>query len=318
MSERGIFDREQLHTALAYAAQRFQEALPSRLDIVEYLHKRGFSDESISNYQIGYAPGSWSFLTNATQSEESEFTFDHLREAGLVVEPTTAGKSRYDFYRNRIMFPIYDSQGKVVSFTARRDPFGSEETAKYINGRETGAYKKKETLFGLSHALKALREKGFLNVSEIFITEGAPDVILAHQQGIYNTLAPCGTAYTAEQVALVKRWFPNATQVLCFDGDNAGNEATARKIGDIFGSDVEVALLPAGKDLADVVTSYADPLSIIKAQQKSDLAFLWDYYSTDHNLESTAQKMALLLIYIDFQKDVKRTGSLLNMTKQPI
>jgi DNA primase catalytic core len=289
----GIYEKGQLVHALTWASYQYSECLSRNPRLQEYLKGRGFTKETITEWGIGYAPNDWQFLTRQAQNESGEFTFDHLKETGLVTEKDTR---RYDRFVHRLTFPIHDAQGDIISFTARKHPDDlCEEGGKYINGPQTDLYTKQNVLFGLPQAIQRVREKeGTQHVQEVFITEGAPDVILAHQSGLYATLAPCGTAYTLAQCKAVRRWFPNATQVLCFDGDTAGNDAMTRKVEDLFGADLEVTLLPSGKDLADLCTEGQNVREYLQTHRISDLAFLWRQYTAEKDMQSSAQQMQAL------------------------
>ncbi|HEU4408243.1 MAG TPA: toprim domain-containing protein, partial [Polyangiaceae bacterium] len=155
-------------------------------------------------------------------------------------------------FRNRLMFAVVDVQGRVVAFSGRvlPDPQTGQvdkETGKYINSPESPIYRKGETVFGLFQARQALRER-----QEAVVVEGNFDVVSLHARGLTNVVAPLGTAFTAEQATLIKRFAPTA--VLLFDGDAAGRKATraAREPCKKAGLAVKVAVLPQGKDPDDL------------------------------------------------------------------
>jgi DNA primase len=206
---------------------------------LEYFRHRGFSDATIEAFGLGYAMHGWDDLVKLAEREK--FDLSMLEKAGLLVRRED-GSGYYDRFRARAMFPILSTTGRVIAFGARKmredDPLG-----KYINSPETPIYNKSRTLYGLSHARDAIREKGFA-----VLVEGYADLISVFQGGMHNIVASSGTALTSEQVGLLSRYTKNIT--LVYDGDSAGSQATFRGVDLIIESDldVRVAELPAGED----------------------------------------------------------------------
>lgn len=171
----------------------------------------------LNRFQVGLSSSSWDdYLKYAkTQGYKEEF----LLEAGLLSQSEKTHKL-YDTFRNRLMFPIHDHTGRPVGFAGRLFPWEKDQ-AKYINSKETPAFNKSKVLFGLFFARKAIQEKGFVN-----LVEGYTDVITLHMAGHSNTVAPCGTALTEEQIRLLSRFTKHVN--LVYDGDKAGKAALAR------------------------------------------------------------------------------------------
>ncbi len=217
-----------------------------------YLRKRGLTDESIRHFRLGYAPEGWrhgfDFLVSRGYREQE------IEKAGLSIRKES-GSGQYDRFRDRIMFPISDIVGRIIGYSARVAPGGDESQAKYINTPETPVYHKSRVLYGLYQAKQAVKERGFS-----VLVEGQMDVIACHQAGIGNTIAASGTALTAEQLDILKRYGKEIR--LFFDMDGAGQAAAWKSAMLAFERELETAVisLPHGKDAADAALEDADVL----------------------------------------------------------
>ena len=205
---------------------------------LEYFHQRGFSDETIRIFGLGYSLNSWDgFLTRA---KEEGLKREDLQKAGLI--RTREDGTDYDYFRGRAMFPIFTTTGRVVGFGARKlrddDPLG-----KYINSPETPIYNKSRILFGLFHSKDAIRAE-----DNSLMVEGYADLISLYQAGIQNVVASSGTALTEEQVQLISRYSKKLT--LVYDADSAGSNATIRGMDIALAQDLGVMIveLPEGED----------------------------------------------------------------------
>ncbi|HPY99517.1 MAG TPA: DNA primase, partial [bacterium] len=184
-----------------------------------YLLKRGLSENTIKDWQIGYGSEQWTAMFDYLRSQK--FTEQEIFAAGL------AGRSErgsvYDRFRDRIIFPIREASGTLIAFTARVNPEKADTVTggKYINSPQTEVYDKSRVLFALDKAKKAIKERGFA-----IVVEGQMDAIACHQHGFTNTVASSGTALTREQLKLLKRFSNNL--VLSFDMDSAGQLAADR------------------------------------------------------------------------------------------
>ncbi len=228
--------------------------------VLPYLRERGLIEDSIRSFRLGYAPRGWRNILQFLIGRG--YTVQDIEKTGVLVNKndtsSTTRNSSYDRFRDRVMFPIADSNGKVVGFSARVAPGGDESQAKYINTPETEVYHKSKVLYGIDKAKSEIREKGFT-----FLVEGNMDVIASYQAGIPNTVAVSGTALTSDQIALLKRY---ANKVkMGFDMDSAGEGATKKSIKLCFEKEmsVEVVELPEGKDAADLARK--DPGTLKKA-----------------------------------------------------
>jgi len=207
---------ETLRQLLEDAVVFYRSHLLANPDILNYLHdKRGLTDVSIETFGLGYAPNAWdSALTHFTGRG---YTEQDLVDAGLLSERESGGY--YDRFRNRIMIPIRDEQGRIAGFGARIvDP---NDIPKFLNSPETAIFSKGRLLYGLDRARKAIRQ-----ADQAVIVEGYMDVIAVHQAGYENVVSPMGTALTEDQMRLLKRFTRRI--VLALDPDVAGQKAVLR------------------------------------------------------------------------------------------
>lgn len=209
---------------------------------------RGVSPETARTYRLGYAPHGWDSL--ARDLEGRGMSPRDAENAGMI-SPRRSGDGHYDRFRHRLMFPIADVHGRIVAFSGRildappgevaRE--GQDPPAKYVNSPEGPLYKKGELLFGLHEARVELRREGVA-----VLCEGNFDVLALHQAGCKNVVAPLGTAFTAMQAKLLRRYVSKVT--LVFDGDSAGRKAVASAFGLLIAEALapKVATLPPGED----------------------------------------------------------------------
>ena len=215
----------------------------------DYLAKRGVSADAIKLFRIGAAPDSWDDTVNWARSKK--FDLATVEKAGLIIakeldaQPAVGGQSAiryYDRFRGRLMFPICDEQGRVIGFSGRVLS-GDEKTAKYVNSPETPIFTKSKVFFGLDKSKRAILDAGFA-----IICEGQLDLIACFTNGVQNIVAPQGTAFTEQHARILKRYINEV--VLCFDSDNAGQNAAVRALDHLLASGlaVRVAVVPAPHD----------------------------------------------------------------------
>ena len=221
---------------------------PNSETILNYLHKRGLQDKTIEEWRLGYAPDSWdSLLSNLSKKGYKE---PEMERVGLILK----GERLHDRFRNRLIFPIFDINGRVVAFSGRilNDliPPRTEkaDSGKYVNSPETILYNKSRILYGLNQAKNEIRKN-----DNVVLVEGQMDVVLPWQDGIKNIIATSGTALTEDQLLILKRLTNNL--ILAFDMDEAGFRATKRGIdlAQSEGFNISVLIFPSGKDPADFV-----------------------------------------------------------------
>lgn len=210
-----------------------------------YLRSRGFTDKWIDEFRIGYAPDSWDTLVRFLAEKKFDLP---LMETGGLIMARTGSDGYYDRFRNRILFPIHDAQGRVIGFSGR---VIGEGQPKYLNSPETPVFSKSRTLFNLHRARPAIRKTG-----RAVLFEGHVDVIRAYGTGTRNAIATMGTALTEQHCTALRRLAEHV--VLCYDGDEAGRTAAARALVmlEAAGCSVTVALLPDGMDPDDYIAKY--------------------------------------------------------------
>jgi len=238
----------ELFDVIEEATKFFQTKLKEESEALLYLKQRSLAIEMVKEWRIGFAPNEWRSLK--THLKENGFKDKEMFDAGLIKENEKGGES-YDRFRARIMFPIFDTAGRIIAFSGR--VLSTDEEPKYLNSPDTPLFDKSKTLYGYHAAKKAMREKGFA-----ILVEGQMDLLMSHQAGLDNTVASSGTALTSHQLTILKRLVP--TLIIAYDADNAGKNATFRawKLALATGFEVKVVLMPSGLDPADAVAK--DPL----------------------------------------------------------
>ena len=272
--------RESLQRVLALASGWFRSQLNSELgaEAFAYLHdKRGLSVSTLDAFQLGYAPNKWDGLFRHLNQLEG-FTSEVLQAAGLVI-PRKGGNGFYDRFRNRIIVPIYDRQGRVIGFGGRSLD-GSEP--KYLNSPETEVFQKGKHLFGLNKAVNSIRKH-----DRAVVVEGYFDVIALHSAGITNVVASLGTALSCQQITQLCRCCDSKRIILNFDADVAGIRAASRAIGEVEQLSLQGQLelrvlnLPSGKDPDDFLKHH----SASEYRALLDKAGLWLDWQIEQLLE---------------------------------
>ena len=252
----------------------------------DYLVKRGVSSEGIDLFRLGYAPDLWDDTVNWAKNKGYELPL--VEKAGLILRKESSDHY-YDRFRGRLMFPICDEQGRVVGFSGRVLT-GDEKAAKYVNSPETPIFTKSKVFFGLDKSKRAL-----LEAQSAVVCEGQLDLIACFTAGIQNVVAPQGTAFTADHARILKRYVEEV--VLCFDSDQAGQNAAVRSLDHLLASGlaVRVAVVPAPED----------PDSFIKARGGTEFkklitsaAGFYDFYldrlCTENEITSDRGRLTVL------------------------
>lgn len=240
--------RTTLQDAVEFACKFYEQKLksPEGRQAYQYLIQRGLTDDTIAAYRLGYAPGNNALKAALARESIPEDIALETR----ILTPGRDGKPAFDFFRDRVVFPICDARGRPVAFGGRI--LGDGEP-KYLNSPETPLFHKGGLVYGLSQARKMASDK-----AEVIIAEGYMDVIAMAQAGIKNAVAPLGTALTEQQIAMLWRIAPEP--ILCFDGDTAGRKAALRAADRCLpilepGYSLRFALLPPGQDPDDLIKS---------------------------------------------------------------
>ncbi len=275
--ERKLSHQEKLLEILALAADFYQHALRSHLGSParQYLHSRHLSEETLQKFQIGFAPPGWQSLYEYLVNQKRQ-PVKLLEEAGLLVA-RQQGSGHYDRFRNRIMLPIFDLQGRVIGFAGRalgddRTSGAEHQQPKYLNSPETELFSKSQVVYGLNFARDAI-----VKADQALVVEGYFDVIALHQAGVAQAVAAMGTALTPQQVKALLRYTESKRLIFNFDADRAGLNAATRAIESIEEQarrgevELRILTLPEGKDADEFLREH--PVS--ELQTLLDQAPLW-------------------------------------------
>ncbi|MGL5076186.1 MAG: DNA primase, partial [Waterburya sp.] len=250
--------REELYRILAVTASFYQHALHQSQGetALAYLRsQRKIEDATISKFQLGYAPAGWETLYRYLV-ETKRYPVNFVEQAGLI-KPRKTGSGYYDVFRDRLMIPIMDLQGRIIGFGSRS--LKEEDQPKYLNSPETPLFDKSKTLFALDQARSSISQE-----DSAIVVEGYFDAIALHEAGITNVVASLGTAFTQDQLKQLLRFTPSKQVILNFDADNAGNKATERAIAEVedlvYGGVVQLRILNLadGKDADEFIKSRED------------------------------------------------------------
>ncbi len=273
-----------LREAVEAGCMFFQAALqkPEGKRALDYLHGRGLGDDIIQKYRLGFAPSG-----NVLKAELKRrgFAEDVLLETRLISEGKE-GRDSFDFFRDRVMFPILDLRGRPVAFGGR---VMGEGEPKYLNSPETPLFHKGGLLYGLSLARPVINDK-----NQVIVCEGYMDVIALAQAGFNNAVAPLGTALTETQLEMLWKLVPEP--IMCFDGDKAGQRAAARSAGLALprllpGKSLQFALLPSGQDPDDLVRrSGPDAMMQILGQAVPLSEIIWRQLLADHQTDTPERR----------------------------
>ena len=236
-------EREGLYLVSEFARDYYQQNLLSSEEGkalgLTYFKERGFTDETIATFQLGYALDSWSALTDEAIAKGMNITY--LEKTGLTIA-TEKGR-KIDRFKGRVMFPILSMSGRVLGFGGRILSKEKQKEAKYLNSPESDIYHKSNVLYGIFQAKPFIAKE-----DNCYLVEGYTDVIQLYQRGIKNVVASSGTALTQEQIRLIRRLTPNIT--ILYDGDAAGLRAAIRGVDLILaeGMNVRICTFPEGED----------------------------------------------------------------------
>ena len=234
-------ERESLYLVNEFANTYFQNILfktdQGQAIGLSYFKERGFTNETIKKFNLGYALDQWDAFTEEALKQGYQIEF--LEKTGLTI---VKEDKRFDRFKGRVMFPIHSMSGRVLGFGGRILGI-DKKAAKYVNSPESEVYHKSKVLYGLYHAKQSIAKE-----DNCYLVEGYTDVIQIHQKGIKNVVASSGTALTPEQIRLINRLTKNIT--VLFDGDDAGIRASLRGIDLILeqGMNVKVCTFPQGED----------------------------------------------------------------------
>ncbi|MTH52456.1 DNA primase [Bacillus mangrovi] len=272
-------------------------------DALDYLLKRGFTKESIEQFEIGYSLNSWNFAVKFLANRG--FSLPLMEEAGLLVKKND-GSDFLDRFRNRIMFPILDHHGNTIAFSGR---VMTDEQPKYLNSPETKLFNKSKVLYNFSKARLHIRKH-----HQAVLLEGFADVISASLAGVQHSVAAMGTALTGEQAKVLKR--NSAEVILCYDSDKAGMDAVLRSAKTLSqaGAEVKVAMIPDGLDPDDYIQRFGAEKfqhDVIGASV-SVMTFKMHYFKKGRNLQNEADRLEYI------EQILKEIAALKNSLEQEI
>jgi DNA primase len=272
-------ERESLFLVSGFAQKHYSKNLheteEGKAVGLSYFRERGFRQDIIEKFQLGYSPETWRDLTDAALA--SGYKIEYLVKAGLTILNEENKEKYFDRFHGRVIFPIHNASGRVIGFGGRTLKT-DKKVAKYINSPETEIYHKSNVLYGLYFAKKQI-----IQDDVCYLVEGYTDVTSMHQAGIENVVASSGTSLTVEQIRLIRRYTNNIT--ILYDGDPAGIKASFRGIDLILeeGMNVRVLLFPDNDD----PDSYSKKVSneefksFIKQNTKDFIAFKTELLSAD-------------------------------------
>jgi len=279
----------------------------------DYVTKRGLSVETIKNFQLGFAPEGWDTIKQYLKGKG--YGEPELLAAGLLVERDDG--NNYDRFRNRLMFPIRNIQGKALGFGGRAL---DDSLPKYLNSPQTSIFDKSSSLYGIDRAKTAIRQK-----DQIILVEGYMDALTAHQHGFDNVVASMGTAITDKQLAILKNLTRNL--ILALDADTAGEEAVSRsgemldkmlpvppsfygwvRYEDAHNAEVKILVLPQGKDPDELITEDASQWQNLVTDAKPMVDFIFESVTAKVDLASAKDKSST----------VERLLPLLSEMKDPL
>jgi len=250
---------------------------------LDYLLERGFTKEMIEKFEIGYSLNSWDFIAKFLQKRG--YNLELMERAGLLVKKESDG-TFLDRFRNRIMFPIWDHQGKTIAFSGR--VLEGNQEPKYLNSPETPIFNKSKVLYNFHHARIHIRKS-----QQVILFEGFADVMASDRAGFLNSIATMGTALTDEHAKVIRRNVESA--IICYDSDNAGIEAALRasKILTDAGCYVKIALMPDGMDPDDYIKEYGSEKFIndVIGASVTLMAFKMRYLRRGKNLNDEGERI---------------------------
>lgn len=275
--------RRLLHQVLDAARDFYRSQLAHHKAAQQFIDDRRLSSGMVERFQLGAAPAQWNALSELLQ--QRGYSVELLRDAGLVTVRDDG--SFYDRFRNRVMFPIWNTSGQVIGFAGRTLSTDSDEP-KYINSPQTQLYDKSSTLYALHLARQAITRQRYA-----IVVEGYMDAIALHSAGIEHCIATSGTALTPQHVEILRRYTEQV--VFVFDGDTAGWNAAYRAVGLAISGGIaaEVVLLPEGEDPDSIVRSRGGDIARqLLAKRLSPVEFMvgWSKQTHDWSNLHVAQK----------------------------
>ncbi|OHA93077.1 MAG: DNA primase [Candidatus Zambryskibacteria bacterium RIFCSPHIGHO2_12_FULL_38_34] len=259
-------EKDELFKIMEEATKIYEKQLTENKAVLKYLEKRGLSSPSISKWRLGFAKDEWrnlhDYLIGKGFSKENLLLAGLIKKAPEENRPALQASRYYDTFRNRVMFPISDSAGRVIAFSGRALK-EDEKTPKYLNSPETKLFYKSEVLYGFNIAKNYIRKLDYA-----VLVEGQMDLLLSHQASVFNTVASSGTALT--QLHLKKIQKLSNRVIIAYDSDSSGEKAARRAalMTMSLGMEAKITILPKGEDPASVIQN--EPENWKKALRESE------------------------------------------------
>ncbi|MBQ8587929.1 MAG: DNA primase [Clostridia bacterium] len=285
-------ERENIYQINLEAAQYFYDNLKEGKTAVDYLKKRSLSGAEAKKFFLGYAKDSWDSLFKYLL--QKGYTESDIQKAGLI-KASENGKY-YDFYRNRVMFPIFDTRNRVIGFGGRTL---GDSKSKYLNSPDTPVFNKSRNLYFLNVARRA--KKDF-----VILVEGYMDVISLAKSGYINTVATLGTALTSSQAKIIASEFKEV--VICYDSDGAGRNATNKAIKILREHEIAVSVLNLKdkKDPDEYINTYGVArFDNCLSKRKSDMMYLIDTLEEEYDVTQNSDKVAFVGSMMEYLKLIK-------------
>jgi DNA primase len=275
-----------LYKLLDDATKWYEVNLRKNKDAVAYLTQRGLTKETLIEFRIGFAKDSWDDVYRFLKSKK--YSDKHIQQAGLTVKKEKGGY--YDRFRSRIMFTLFDTQGRIVGFSGRIFSDNKDEKgAKYVNSPEGPLFDKSKMLYGYHRA-----KRDFSSKDSAIIVEGQFDVLMAQQSGSVNTVAVSGTGLTDDQLKMIKRF--TQTLYLAFDSDAAGLKAAKRSVLKAYEHNMKVKVisLPIGQDPADIISNSKEQWEVCVADAQDYVDYHLSMFQRQYPDASFEDKHALV------------------------
>ena len=293
-----ITENEKYYEIMKQAQIYFSKNIFNSLEALNYMDNRGYLEVDLRKFGIGFSENKWdgllSYLTN------KGYNIDDLLELGLVIKNENG--NIFDYFRNRIIFPIYNDNMKIVGFGGRTINT-DENTPKYLNSPESKIFKKGKELFGLLNRGEQIRKRGVA-----ILMEGYLDVLTAHKNGFEFAVASLGTAFTTEQAEYLKRYATNV--IIAYDNDSAGKNATVKAANILKKYDFNIRCLTIDgevKDPDEYLKKYGKKafLKLLKTTTVEVFEYIYEEYSKDLDLKSIVGKERFINRIKDFMLNVK-------------
>ena len=293
-----ITENEKYYEIMKQAQIYFSKNIFNSLEALNYMDNRGYLEVDLRKFGIGFSENKWdgllSYLTN------KGYSIDDLLELGLVIKNENG--NIFDYFRNRIIFPIYNDNMKIVGFGGRTINT-DENTPKYLNSPESKIFKKGKELFGLLNRGEHIRKRGVA-----ILMEGYLDVLTAHKNGFEFAVASLGTAFTIEQAEYLKRYATNV--IIAYDNDSAGKNATVKAANILKKYDFNIRCLTIDgevKDPDEYLKKYGKKafLKLLKTTTVEVFEYIYEEYSKDLDLKSIVGKERFINRIKDFMLNVK-------------